>query len=60
VGCFRDYFKRDLNNSLGENLSTEECIAAGKKGGFTYVGLQNGNECFADKKLGGYGMVADS
>lgn len=60
VGCFRDYFKRDLNHSLGENLSTEECIAAGKKGGYTYVGLQNGNECFADKKLGGYGMVADN
>jgi len=39
VGCFRDYFKRDLNHSLGENLSTEECIAAGKKGGYTYVGL---------------------
>ena len=60
IGCFKDLWKRDLRNFLGYDLTIEECIIKGKEINDIYVGLQHGNECWADSTIGGYGKADDN
>lgn len=44
-------------------MAPKDCFDRAKEKGYTYVGLQNGNECYAGNHLrpksGNYGRVAD-
>lgn len=59
IGCFKDYWTRDLRKSLGRDLTIEQCIKKGKENSFVYVGLQHGNECWGDDSIGAYGIAED-
>ena len=39
IGCFKDFFSRDLREFLGHDLTIEQCIQKGKDGQYRYVGL---------------------
>jgi len=58
VGCFEDKEERDLPNLLKKSSSLDvekDCFKAGIDQGFTYVGLQNGDECWGGNEIGKHG-----
>ena len=47
-GTFNDKEQRAIPTLLSSNVKTiDECITLAKKGGYSTIGLQNGNQCFA-------------
>ena len=57
IGCFKDDWDRDLTKFLGNDFTPERCIKEGQQSQMTYVGLQNGNECWGDVSLGSLGKA---
>ena len=52
IGCFLDDpFNPSMENYLGEVSNSLECINLGKKNNFKYVGIQQGDKCFASDIL---------
>jgi C1A family cysteine protease len=56
-GVYSDLWKA-IRIPLGQ-VTIQSCLAAAKKGGFTFAGVQYGNSCFAGNELG-YTKVADN
>jgi hypothetical protein len=54
----------DLNVLIGYNMRPKSCFDRAKHLGYTFVGLQNGNECYAGNRVRpqatNYGQVADT
>ena len=59
LGCFLDTKQRDLQTLIGEGLTKRECFNKAKEAGHTFVSLQNGRECWADKRIGIYPRVSE-
>ncbi len=52
IGCYSDDPSNpSMEHYLGEISNSLECIELGKKNNYKYVGLQQGNKCFASNKL---------
>jgi len=59
-GCFVDKGNRDLPKLLREGYGNyKACFDAATKGGFEFVGLQYGGECWAGNSFGKYGKKPD-
>ena len=41
----------DLNVLVGYNMKPKDCFDRAKDRGYKYVGLQNGNECYAGNRV---------
>ena len=50
---------RDLETFIGKYLTPTECFQTAREAGLNYVGLQNGNECWAGTSYGKFGKVDD-
>ena len=56
VGCFVDRDRRDLPAAfIDGNMSVGRCVAHCAREGFTYAGVQDGNQCFCGNSYGAYG-----
>jgi len=57
LGCFKDQSKRDLDGHTFYDrlMTTQMCIAACKKAGFTYAATQYAAHCFCGNKYGALG-----
>jgi hypothetical protein len=52
VGCFSDDpTNLSMEKDLGDISNSLECIELGKKNNYKYVGIQQGNKCFASNKI---------
>jgi hypothetical protein len=59
VGCFKDESTRDLSDEAanGGSMSVETCLA--DCAGYSYAGVQYGNQCFCGNSYGKYGSATD-
>lgn len=52
MGCYSDDpTNPSMEKYLGEVSNTMECIELGRKNNFNFIGLQQGNKCFASNKI---------
>ena len=52
VGCFSDDPSNpSMEKDLGDVSNSLECVELGKKENYKYVGIQQGNRCFASNKI---------
>jgi hypothetical protein len=52
VGCFSDDpTNPSMEKDLGDVSNSLECIELGKKHNYKYIGVQQGNRCFASNKI---------
>ena len=52
IGCFSDDPSNlSMEKDLGDVSNSLECIKLGKKNNYKYVGIQQGNRCFASNKI---------
>ena len=52
VGCYSDDPSNpSMEKDLGDVSNSLECIELGKKSNYKYVGIQQGNRCFASNKI---------
>lgn len=52
VGCFSDDpTNPSMEKDLGDVSNILECIELGKKNNYKYVGIQQGNKCYASNKI---------
>jgi len=58
VGCYKDQNDgHDLKVLIGTNLKPKTCFDRARSYGYGYVGLQNGNECYAGDNYGKFGRA---
>jgi len=63
VGCFADADARDLTSKrvVFKKLTVKFCRDYCQKGGFTFMSVQNGDNCFCDSDvIGNYGKVSEN
>lgn len=52
IGCFSDDpTNPSMEKDLGDISNSLECIELGKKNNYKYVGIQQGNKCYASNKI---------
>jgi hypothetical protein len=58
AGCYSDSWTRTLANSVSVSspFSRESCIAACDSAGYSYAGVENGNECYCSNTVASTGL----
>ncbi len=62
VGCFADSATRDLPYTVtgqATNMTIEQCRSACYASGYTYAGVEDGNQCFCGDSYGSQGTATD-
>jgi len=60
LGCFQDESTRDLPVEIaakGSNMTVEGCRSACSAAGYSYAGVQNGDQCFCGNSYDRYGKA---
>ena len=61
LGCFKDTDNRDLRDKSWEDnrMTPERCLQSCTHSGYTYAGVQYGNQCYCGNSYGRYGQLAE-
>jgi len=59
-GCHKDdHMDRDFLHLIGTDLEVKDCFDKAKNKGYSYVGLQNGKECWGGNTYGKHGAAPE-